>query len=157
MRISAKADYAVRAMVELGRSAQSEASPMKKEALARVQEIPGTFLGNILSELRQNGLVRGRPGSDGGYWLAMPSERISVADVIRAVDGPLATVRGESADELDEGEELKRMWIALRTNVRDVLEAVTIADLVGGVLPAEVRAIADRSQRPGTGEISSVS
>ena len=76
--------------------------------------------------------------------------------MIRAVEGPLATVRGESPDELEEGEELKRMWIALRTNIREVLEAVSIADLVAGELPADVRSIADRSDRPGTGEISSV-
>ena len=94
-----------------------------------------TFLGNILSELRQHGLVRGRPGSDGGYWLARPGAGISVADVIRAVEGPLATVRGESPDELDDGEELKQMWIALRTNIREVLEAVSVADLVSGELP----------------------
>ena len=152
MRISAKADYAVRAMVELGRAAPSEDSPMKKDALAGAQGIPVTFLGNILSELRQNGLVRGRPGSDGGYWLALPSDRIFVADVIRAVEGPLATVRGESPDELDEGE-LRRMWIALRSNIREVLEAVSVADLVAGELPPAVSAIADSSRRPGTGEI----
>ncbi len=151
MRVSAKTDYAVRAMVELGRSGESEASPVKKDALAAAQGIPVTFLGNILSELRRDGLVHGRPGSDGGYWLAQPADRIAVADVIRAVEGPLATVRGESPDLLDESEELKQMWIALRTNVREVLEAVTIADLVSGELPSQIRCDRRPLAAPGDG------
>jgi Rrf2 family protein len=139
MRISAKSDYAVRAAIELAGAAPD--TPVKGEVLAEAQGIPMPFLENILAELRQHGLVHSKRGAEGGYWLATPPEKITIADVIRAVDGPLATVRGESADELDyagDAGTLKDVWLALRANVRSVLEGVTLAQVVSGELPAEV-------------------
>src|SRR6267142_4324504 len=97
MRVSAKADYAVRAAVEL---AAAESPPVKGEQISQAQEIPLKFLENILGELRHAGLVRSQRGTEGGYWLARPADEITVADVIRAVEGPLATVRGSSAESL---------------------------------------------------------
>ena len=129
MRISAKADYAVRAATELaarrGRAAQGRAT-------SRAQEIPLRFLENILGELRQPGIVRSQRGAEGGYWLAQPADEISVADVIRAVEGPLVGVRGERPEEIEyagSAEPLQRVWIALRANLRGVLENVTLADV----------------------------
>jgi Rrf2 family protein len=149
VRVSAKADYAVRATVELARLEASDAAPAKGEAVARTQGIPMRFLENILGELRQHGLVHSRRGSDGGYWLAKPADRVSIAEVIRAVEGPLATVRGQSADELEYGEgdaSLREVWLALRANVRDVLERVTLADIVADELPEHVRELSARSR-----------
>jgi Rrf2 family protein len=142
MRVSAKADYAVRAMIELAGSAED--SPVKGELVAGAQQIPVRFLENILAELRHAGLVHSRRGADGGYWLARPADRITLADIIRAVDGPLATVRGAPADELDyDGAllPLQEVWIALRANIREILEAVTLADVAAGELPERVRGI----------------
>src|SRR3954462_2995354 len=113
MRITAKADYAVRAALELAGSD----GPVKGDALASAQHIPLKFLENILIELRQAGLVRSQRGPDGGYWLGRSAEEISVADVIRAVEGPRASVRGERPEELDyrdSAETLQKVWIALR-------------------------------------------
>jgi Rrf2 family protein len=137
VRISAKADYAVRASLELA----AAGGPVKGDALATAQSIPIKFLENILIELRHAGIVRSQRGPEGGYWLAKPAEEIAVADVIRAVEGPLASVRGESPEDLDyEGaaERLQTVWIALRSNLRAVLETVTLADIVGNKLPKEV-------------------
>src|SRR6266542_916658 len=97
MRVSAKADYAVRAAVEL---AAAESPPVKGEAISQAQEIPLKFLENILGELRHAGIVRSQRGTEGGYWLARPAEEITLADVIRAVEGPLASVRGSSPETL---------------------------------------------------------
>jgi Rrf2 family protein len=141
MRVSAKADYAVRAMVELAASGASEERPAKGEVLALAQSIPMRFLENILGELRVHGLVQSRRGSDGGYWLARDADDITLAEIIRAVEGPLATVRGEAADELAyEGasKPLREVWLALRANIRQVLESVTLADVVTNSLPAPV-------------------
>ena len=145
MRVSAKADYAVRAMIELVDGAED--APLKGEVVSQSQDIPVRFLENILSELRHAGLVHSRRGTDGGYWLAKPPNAITIADIIRAADGPLATVRGEPADELDYAEDakpLQEVWIALRANIREVLETVTLADVVGGQLPEPVRSIASQ-------------
>lgn len=145
MRVSAKADYAVRAMIELTGSA--EESPVKGELIASSQGIPVRFLENILAELRHAGLVHSRRGTDGGYWLAKPTDAIALADIIRAVEGPLATVRGEPADELEYPhglDSLQQVWIALRANIREILEAVTLADVAGGELPEQVRGIASQ-------------
>ena len=131
MRISAKADYAVRAAVELA-AVESEGRPLKGELLARAQEIPQNFLENILTELRRAGIVRTRRGADGGYQLAKPAAEITVADVLRAVEGPLAAVQGIRPDELTYGgaaARLPEVWVALRASLRDVLEHVTIADI----------------------------
>ncbi|HEX2128665.1 MAG TPA: Rrf2 family transcriptional regulator [Solirubrobacterales bacterium] len=149
MRVSAKADYAVRAMVELAGNEASEATPAKGEALATAQDVPMRFLENILGELRTHGLVHSRRGSDGGYWLAREPDEITLADVIRAVEGPLATVRGESADELTyhgEAAALERVWLALRASIRQVLESVTLADVVAGELPEPIGTLAEHPE-----------
>jgi Rrf2 family protein len=135
MRVSAKADYAVRAAVEL---AASDSPPVKGELISQAQGIPLKFLENILGELRHAGLVRSQRGADGGYWLARPADDITLADVIRAVEGPLASVRGASPEELrfdGRAEPLAKVWVAVRANLRAVLESVTLADIAGGELP----------------------
>ena len=142
MRISAKADYAVRAAAEL--AAAADEGPRTSEELAAAQQIPRKFLEAILTALRAEGLVASQRGLGGGYRLARPATEISVADVVRAVDGPLVYVRGERPSELDyqgPAAPLLEVWVALRANVRAVLEAVTLADLAGGALPAELRAL----------------
>jgi Rrf2 family protein len=139
VRVSAKADYAVRAMLALANS--SEEQPVKGDRIATGQGIPLRFLENILGELRHQGLVASRRGSDGGYWLPRAADRITIAEIIRAVEGPLASVRGQRPDEISyEGEAaaLQRVWMALRANVRSVLDSVTIADVVENRLPDEV-------------------
>ena len=135
MRVSAKADYAVRAVVEL---AASGSGPVKGERIAQAQDIPLKFLENILGELKHAGLVRSQRGIEGGYWLARPPEEISIADVIRSVEGPLASVRGESPESLDysgSAVPLGKLWVAVRANLRGVLESVTVADVAAGELP----------------------
>ena len=142
VRVSAKADYAVRAMIEL--AGATEERPVAGEQIAGAQEIPLRFLDTILTELRYAGLVRGRPGTDGGYWLARPPEELTLAEIISELDGPLASVRGEPPEELSfrgDAKPLRDVWIALRANMRQVLESVTIADLVAGQLPEPVRRI----------------
>ena len=139
MRITAKADYAVRAAVELAASGGS--GPVKAEQLSEAQGIPLNFLENILAELRRAGIVESRRGAAGGYLLARPPAEVSLADVIRAVEGPLANVRGLSPDGLEyEGsaERLRDVWIALRANVRGVLEQVTLDDVAKGDLPPHI-------------------
>jgi Rrf2 family protein len=146
MRVSAKADYAVRAMVELAASGSSSDGPAKGEVLADSQAIPMRFLENILGELRVHGLVQSRRGADGGYWLARPPDDITLAEIIRAVEGPLATVRGESADALEYrggATPLREVWLALRANIRQVLESVTLADIVSGNLPEPIGTLAE--------------
>ena len=138
MRTTAKADYAVRAAVEL---AVSDGSPIAAERIGDAQQIPVNFLENILLDLRRAGIVESRRGAAGGYLLAKPPREITVADVVRAVEGPLASVRGFSPDQLDyEGSAvaLRDVWVALRSAVRSVLEHVTIADVATGKLPAHV-------------------
>ena len=138
MRVSAKADYAVRAAVEL---AAAGAGPVKGERIAEAQGIPLKFLENILVELRHAGLVRSQRGAEGGYWLARRPDEITLADVIRSVEGPIANVRGEGPQDVDysgSAVPLKDVWIAVRANLRSVLEAVTIADVATGDLPAVV-------------------
>ena len=137
VRITAKADYAVRAALELAASD----GPVKGDALASAQGIPLKFLENILIDLRHSGIVRSQRGPEGGYWLAKPAGDISVADVIRAVEGPLASVRGESPEDLDyagSAEQLRHVWVALRANIRGVLETVTLGDMVSDRLPKKV-------------------
>ena len=137
MRTTAKADYAVRAAVELAAAGDMATA----EQIARAQAIPLNFLENILRDLRRAGLVESRRGQSGGYLLARAADEISIADVIRAVEGPLANVRGVSPDQLDYGgsaEKLRDVWVALRANVRNVLEQVTLADVARGELPPRV-------------------
>jgi Rrf2 family protein len=138
MRVSAKADYAVRAAIEL---AGAEEGPLKGELISQAQDIPLKFLENILGELKHAGLVRSQRGTEGGYWLARPPETITVADVIRAVEGPLASVRGAAPEELGyagRSEPLRQVWIAVRANLRSVLEVVTLADIATDKLPDAV-------------------
>src|SRR5213595_2904229 len=139
MRVSAKADYALRAVIEVAGSADG---PVKGERIAQAQEIPLKFLENILGDLRQAGLVRSQRGVEGGYWLARPAAEITLADVIRAVEGPLANVRGvrpESIEYAGSAEPLREVWVAVRASLRAVLEEVTLADVAHGELPAAVR------------------
>jgi Rrf2 family protein len=139
VRISAKADYAVRATIEL--ASLGEGKPVKGDQLALAQDIPLNFLENILRELRKSGIVRSQRGTEGGYWLARPAAAITVADVIRAVEGPIADVRGVRPDELTyagSSKALRDVWVAARANLRAVLEHVTIADIADNDLPAIV-------------------
>ena len=142
MQISARADYAVRALAELASAGEG---PIKSERLAQAQHIPAKFLENILSELRHAGLLLSQRGAEGGYWLARPAGEIPLADIIRAVDGPLANVRGQRPETIDyEGAaaKLSEVWIAVRASLRAVLEQVTLADLVTGPLPPAIIAMA---------------
>jgi Rrf2 family protein len=144
MRVSAKADYAVRAVAEL--AAAEGTGPLKGERIAEAQHIPLKFLENILSELKHGGIVRSQRGAEGGYWLAHPADEITVADVIRAVDGPLANVRGvrpESVEYAGSAKHLLEIWVAVRASLRNVLERVTLADLVAGSLPKQVHELTD--------------
>jgi len=139
VRVSAKADYAIRAAVELAAAGEG---PTKGERIAQAQSIPPNFLENILVDLRNAGLVASRRGADGGYWLARGSAEITLAAIIRAVEGPLANVRGVRPEELDyigTAQPLRDVFVALRANVRAVLEAVTVADVAAGELPDVVR------------------
>jgi Rrf2 family protein len=141
VRITAKADYAVRAAVELAAS-EKTGKPVKGEYLAKTQGIPQNFLENILTELRRAGIIRTRRGAEGGYRLARPAAEITVADVLRAVEGPLAAVQGVRPNELSYGgaaERLPEVWVALRASLRDVLEHVTLAEIARGRLPAVVK------------------
>jgi Rrf2 family protein len=150
MRITAKVDYAVRAGAELAAAqtaAEGVKAPMKGEAIATAQAIPVRFLESILAELRRSGIVGSQRGSEGGYWLARPAGEVSVADVIRAVEGPLADVHGAPPEEaVYEGAavELQRVWIATRVALREVLETTTLADIAAGALPPDVAELAAR-------------
>ena len=140
MRITAKADYAVRAAAELA-AASPDGRPVKGEQLAAAQGIPPKFLENILTDLRRAGLVRTRRGAEGGYALTRPPGEISIADVMRAVEGPLAAVQGIRPEDLTYGgasARLPEVWVALRSNLRAVLERVSLADLAAGELPESV-------------------
>jgi Rrf2 family protein len=141
VRISAKVDYAARAMVEL----TTVDGPISTEALARRQDLPVKFLQGIMMELRRAGLIQAQRGRDGGYHLARPASEISLADVIRAVEGPLAEIHGLPPEHLSyhgTAEPLAEVWIALRANVRAVLEHVTLAQLAEGRLPHRVATLA---------------
>jgi Rrf2 family protein len=146
VRISAKVDYAVRAALEL---AAAGGDPIKGEAIADAQEIPLKFLENILGELKHTGIVASRRGAQGGYWLAKDADEVSLADIVRAVEGPLATVRGQGPESLSykgEAEPLQKVWIALRANIREVMEDTSLADVVGGKLPSEVRELSEPAE-----------
>ena len=141
MQVSAKTDYALRAAAELARAATEGSGPVKGEWISEAQGIPKKFMENILHDLKRAGLVRTQRGASGGYWLARPAEEISLAEVIRAVEGPLANVRGEWPEAVEyagAAEALQEVWIAVRANLRAVLESVTLADLADGTLPRPV-------------------
>jgi Rrf2 family protein len=142
VRVSAKADYAVRAAVELAGAGEGS---LTAEFIASRQDIPMPVLQKSLHELRIARLVASQRGPDGGHRLARPAEQITVADVLRAIEGPLAAVRGEAPEALHYGgsaEPVQLVWIALRTNKREVLEGVTFADLAAGHLPSRVERLA---------------
>jgi Rrf2 family protein len=147
VRISAKADYAVRAALELASGEEGE--PVKGDAIAEAQGIPLKFLENILGELKHSGIVASRRGASGGYWLAKPPEEIALADIVRAVEGPLATVRGQGPEALEykgEAAPLQKVWIALRTNIREIMDEVTLADIGADELPARVRELSEPAE-----------
>jgi Rrf2 family protein len=147
MRISAKVDYAVRAGIEL--AAAEEGKALKGDLIAERQDIPVKFLENILGELKHHGIIASRRGAEGGYWLAKDAADVSIADVIRAVEGPLASVRGEAPENLGyEGSAapLQKVWIAVRANLRAVLEETTLEDLVGDGLPAVVLGLTEPAE-----------
>jgi Rrf2 family protein len=138
MHVTAKVDYAVRAVVELAAAGEG---PVKGEAISAAQDVPLRFLENILTELRHAGIVRSQRGAEGGYWLARPADEITLAEVIRALEGPIASIRSQRPDEVaypGAAASLQEVWIALRANMRAVLESVTLADIVSGELPAAV-------------------
>lgn len=145
MRISARADYAVRAVLELAARQGQGGDPVKAETIAAAQDIPHKFLEGILGDLRRGGIVESRRGGSGGYRLARDPAAITVADVIRTVDGPIVSVRGERPNSLTytgTAEPLLPLWIALRANVRAILEGVTIADMTANALPEPVLRLA---------------
>lgn len=149
MRMSAKAEYAVRAMVELAMvqmATVDDGALVKTEDLAKAQGIPPQFLVDILSDLRNDRLVRSHRGREGGYALARPAADIGVADVLRCIDGPLASVRDIGLGDLPYSgptASLTDVWRALRASMRSVLEQTTLADVASGGLPDHVRALAD--------------
>lgn len=144
MRMSAKAEYAVRAMIQL--ATVDDGTLVKTDDLAKAQGIPPQFLVDILSDLRTDRLVRSHRGREGGYELARPAAGISIADVLRCIDGPLASVRDMGLGDLPYSgptASLTDVWRALRASMRSVLEETTIADVASGALPVHVRAMAD--------------
>jgi Rrf2 family protein len=144
VRVTAKVDYTVRAAIELAGADRNH--PMKGVTIAHEQNIPIKYLENILGELKRSGLVGSQRGADGGYWLARPAGEVTIAELIRAVEGPLANVRGirpEQAEFEGKAQSLQRMWVCVRASLRSVLEEVTVADLVAGKLPPQVDALAD--------------
>ena len=143
MRISARADYAVRAVLEL--AVRQGGDRLRLDGVVAAQDIPHKFLEGILGDLRRAGVVDSRRGGGGGYRLARDAAAITVADVIRAVDGPIVSVRGERPTGLTytgSAQPLLPLWIALRANVRRILEGVTVADIAADALPEPVKALA---------------
>jgi Rrf2 family protein len=144
MRISIKVDYALRAMAELASGDISE--PMKADQIATRQRIPVKFLCAILNELRRDHLVRSQRGPEGGYVLGRAAKDITLADVMRALEGPLADVHDDSLRQLTypaPASSLTEVWKAVRSSLRSVLEATTVADLASGRLPRRVQLLAD--------------
>jgi Rrf2 family protein len=145
VRVSAKVDYAVRAAVELASSTDGE--PVKAQAIAEAQSIPLKFLENILQQLRQADLVESTRGPHGGHRLARPAADIALADIIRAVDGPLGVVAGHRPEDVDYAGSAKPLidvWIAVRASLRDVLEHVSLEQVAAGKLPREVSSLTAR-------------
>jgi Rrf2 family protein len=144
VRITAKADYAVRATLEL--AAHADGEPVKGEKLAEAQQIPLQFLEHILLDLKHHELVKAKRGVHGGYWLARPPEEITLADVIRAVEGPLANIHDVSPEQTEyrgSAESLRDVWVAVRANLRAVLETLSLADVCKGKLSPEIVALLD--------------
>lgn len=143
MRVSARADYGIRALLEL---AAAGPAPLRADAIARAQLIPAKYLENLLGDLRRARLIVSQRGSGGGYRLARAASSITLADAIRAIDGPLAAVRDAAPEDLDypgPAMSLRDVWIALRASMRAVLEATTLADVSQGSMPVSVRRLLD--------------
>ncbi len=143
MQVTAKVDYAVRALLEL---ASTDPAMATRDELAAAQEIPPRYLEAVLSQLRQAGLVVGQRGAAGGYRLGREPGAITVAEIARAVDGPLALVHGQRPEHVayrGTSEHLSGLWIGLRAAVRSVMESVTLAHLMRGEFPDEIRALID--------------
>ncbi len=139
VRLTLKADYAIRALAEL--AARSDGRPVKAEELADAQNIPRGFLLGILGQVRNSGLITSQRGHDGGFAFRRPPKEITLADVIRAVDGPLAMVGDDRPGEVaydGAASLLADVWVAVRANLRAVLEHVTLADLATGKLPRSI-------------------
>jgi Rrf2 family protein len=147
VHVSAKADYGMRALLELAATYREDpARLVKGDAIARSQGIPLKFLEGILRQLRQSGIVGSMRGAEGGYRLDRAPEQISIADVVRALDGPLATVRGQRPEDISyagAAEHLREVWVALRAAMRDVLEHISLADVAANNLPADVVRLLD--------------
>jgi Rrf2 family protein len=142
MRVSAKSDYALRALVEI--AGRTESGPVSAEEIGRLQDIPHGFLQAILADLRRAGVVVSQRGQSGGWRLGRPADEVSVADVIRAVDGPLVSVYGLRPEAVTYNESamvLQHVWIAARTSLRQVFESVTIQHLADSKLPKNVEAL----------------
>ncbi|GLY21440.1 transcriptional regulator [Micromonospora echinospora] len=149
MQISARGDYAIRAALSL---AAAYPSLLSTQSIAAEQDMPRKFLEAVLADLRRAGIVRAQRGAEGGYTLAQPPREIAVGAILRAVDGPLAGVRGmrpEETEYLGAAENLPRLWVAVRAAVRQVVDEVSLADLSTGKLPAHVRRL---TARPGAWE-----
>lgn len=145
MRVSAKSDYALRALIEI--AVRDDGKPVSAEELGKVQEIPHGFLQAILADMRRAGIVVSQRGQAGGWRFARGPEQITVADVIRAVDGPLVSVYGlrpESVSYSGNAEVLQLVWVAARSSLREVFEKVTIAALASQKLPRDVTARTDK-------------
>lgn len=144
VHVSAKADYGMRALLELTLAYRQDPRRLVKgDAIGRAQDIPVKFLEGILRELRQSGIVASQRGAEGGYRLDRAPEDVTIADVVRALDGPLAAVRGSRPEDMaydGAAEHLREVWIAVRAAMRDVLERTTLADVASGALPQAVTA-----------------
>ena len=139
MRVSAKSDYALRALIEM--AGRTDSTPVSAEELGRLQEIPHGFLQAILADLRPAGIVVSQRGQSGGWRMSRSADTVSVADVIRAVDGPLVSVYGlrpEAVTYNEKADGLQQVWIAARRSLRDVFEQVTLQQLADGKLPKAV-------------------
>jgi Rrf2 family protein len=143
VRVTAKVDYAVRALLEL---AVANGGPVKGERIAQAQEIPLKFLENILIDLRHANIVRAQRGADGGYWLARPANEVTLGEIIRAVEGPLASVRGEPPEDVNytgAAQNLRTVWVAVRASLRAVVDELTLADVVADRLPTRIRRLTE--------------
>lgn len=148
MQVSARVDYGMRALAELAAEAAKDPDHLVKgDALAQAQGIPVKFLEGILNQLRRSGFVASQRGADGGYRLARPAAEITVADVIRALEGPLAAVRGEPPEDTEyagPAGHLRDVWVATRASMRAILETVTLADITEGHLPGSAKELLDQ-------------
>jgi len=143
VRVTAKVDYAVRALLELAVAGEG---PVKGERIAQAQEIPLKFLENILIDLRHANIVRAQRGAEGGYWLARPANEVTLGEIIRAVEGPLASVRGEPPEDMNytgAAEHLRTVWVAVRASLRSVVDELTLADVVADRMPARIRRLTE--------------